>query len=149
MYIFCHISVNLRHLTDQQVVQLVKIIVANNPLTGDTLPLATSDLVYAGIRHANGNNCGRKSVILNLIQLSGMVCQISGILKSIVGHFRFDWLKNAQDKSLPRPHVLFYSSGVAIWHGFFQISDISQLIRADNRPFWIWSNWFFLENIST
>ena len=36
--------VNQRQLIDRKVVQLVKILVANNPLLGDTLPLATSSL---------------------------------------------------------------------------------------------------------
>ena len=51
----------------------------------------------------------------------------------IVGHFEFDRLKNFKVHPPPETHILFYSNGLAFWHGLPDIRPI-EVNNADCRP---------------
>ena len=60
-----------------------------------------------------------------MIQLTGMICKISSILKLIlwpmVGHLNLLELNFFSAYPYLKPHIWFYSNRLAIWHGLQDI----------------------------
>ena len=52
----------------------------------------------------------------------------------IMAILNFIELKFYRAYSSMKPHILFYRNGLAIWHGFPDITHIKN--NADNLPFW-------------
>ena len=89
-----------------------------------------------------------------MVKLSGTVCQISRfvtvcqILKVITADSRpfciwSSWNWPVRDVSLLKPHILFHSNGLDMWHVFSDIRHIK--VMSDGWSFRIWSIFPYLK----